>query len=82
MIVQVRKQALDAGATGTALDIGQLEPAQARRINGVAGAGFLQRKVGQPNVQVALDGPQVDAELLGQGARVERLALIELKKDP
>lgn len=82
MIVQVRKQALDAGATGKALDVGQLEPAQARRIDGVADAGFLQRKVGQPNVQVALDGPQIDTELPGQGSWVERLALVELEKDP
>jgi hypothetical protein len=45
----------------------------------VAAAGRLQREVGKAVIEVALDGAQVDAELLRQGPGLQHLALVELE---
>jgi len=40
--------------------------------------GLLERQVREANIEVALDGTQIDAKFVGQGLRVELFALVQL----
>ena len=70
-------KALQAGDRGKALDILLRQQTQPRPADPVMAVVLFQLQEGQSFVQVALNGAQVDAELLGQRMGVELLALVE-----
>jgi len=58
-----------------------VELAQEHRIEVVAAIAPFQRKISKALVEVALDGAQVDAELLSQGGRFQTFTLVELDQN-
>ena len=77
----MRVHALQASQAGKTLHVGQCERAQPLAVDGVKAVFFFQIQKGKALVQVALNGAQVDAEIIHQRMRVEPFAFIEAAQD-